>query len=289
MKPTNPEVKRPKHLSETNVRKASENSLRISIRESICFLLILLFFIVTSSCTSWGDQEKYRKLRKSVIEHYRADNNPLKLKAAIFLLDNLKDRYAIVGERYEKYVDTIKKYYQNPDTLHAKILLLREVHYQEEIVKDIDVLTPGYLIENIDRAFDAWEKAGWKDQVSFNDFCEYILPYRINNEPLENWRKEVTLDTLSKIIKDTLATFSDLVDATTYLSIEQSKIKKRFKVRWGVNSTNIPDLPYSVIDILTTGTCTNLTQYNLFGCRNVAIPIANDFTPHWGDNTSGHD
>ncbi len=284
-----PEVENRKRLAGTNKGKTCGNSSKISIREPIYFSLALLFFIVASSCTNWECQKKYRRLRKSVVEHYRADSNPLKLKAATFLLDNLKDRYAIEGERYEKYAGTIKKYCQNPDTLYARLLSIRDGHYKEKTVKDIDVLTPEYLIENIDQAFTSWGKAGWKDQVSFDDFCEYILPYRFGNEPLENWRSNTAQDTLFKIIKDTLATFTDLQEATTYLSIEQSKIKKDFKLKWGKNSTRIPDLPYSALTILTTGTCANLTRFSLFGCSALAIPVANDFTPNWGNNTSGHD
>ena len=283
-----PEVENRKRLTEMNGRKTRGNLSKISFWKPVCFSLALFIFIVASSCTDGECQKKYRRLRKSVVEHYQADSNTLKLKAAIFLLDNLKDRYAIEGERYEKYAGTIKKYCQNPDTLHARLLSIRDGHYKKEPVKDIDVLTPEYLIENIDQAFTSWGKAGWKDQVSFNDFCEYILPYRFGNEPLENWRSKTAQDTLFRVLGDTLATFSDLQEVTTWLAIEQSKIKKDFIVKWGANSTRIPDLPYSVLTILTTGTCANLTQFCLFGCSALAIPVANDFTP-MGNRSAGHD
>ena len=29
-----------------------------------------------------------------------------------------------------------------------------------------------------------------KDYCSFDEFCHYILPYRIDHEPLSNWREE---------------------------------------------------------------------------------------------------
>ena len=170
----------------------------------MCFLLPLFMFIVVASCTHRGDQGKYVKVRKSVLEHYQADSNPLKLKAATFLLDNLSDRYTITGERYVKYAKTIKKYGQNPDTLYARLLSDRNKYDKEEIVKDTDVLTPEYLIENIDRSFAAWEKAKWKDQISFENFCEYILPYRNGNESVENWRKEIEHDPFFETIRDTL-------------------------------------------------------------------------------------
>ena len=53
---------------------------------------------------------------------------------------------------------------------------------------DIETITADFLIKNIDLAFTAWEKP-WAKHVGFDDFCEFILPYRINNEPISNWRE----------------------------------------------------------------------------------------------------
>ena len=247
------------------------------------FLCILIL-----SCTETKEQKKYWELRKAVLSHYKTDTNPLKEKAARFLLDNLTGRYAIEGERYKRYSDTIKRYYLNADTLHKKLISVKNGSYGENSVKDINGLTPSYLIDNIDRAFAALDKSEWKDQVSFNDFCEYILPYRIGNEPLENWRKEICQDTVFKITGDTIFSFSDLKTAATYFIKIHSRAHKTLKLMYGENSANIPDLPYSVLNLLTTGTCANLMQISSLACRAAAIPIANDFTPHWANAALGH-
>lgn len=250
--------------------------------------LVVLCFLI-QSCNKSEEQKKYDRLRKDVLAHYKSDASPLKEKAAMFLLDNLKYRYAIEGERVKTYTDTIKRYYQSSDTLHKKLLLLRDGSYSEYKVKDIDTLTADYLIENIDRAFSALEKAGWKDQVSFNNFCEYILPYRIGNEHLENWRKEIIQDSVFTNTGDTISSFTDLRKAATWFVKGQYKSKINFNVQYGANSANIPDLPYSILNILSTGTCANLAPVGVFACRAVAIPVANDFTPHWANHTLGHD
>lgn len=192
------------------------------------FLCVLILF-----CADSEDVKRYRQLRKDVLTHYETENNPLKEKAARFLLDNLFERYAIEGDRYNRYSDTIKRYYLNADTLHKKLISVKNRYFSENIVKDIDVLTPAYLIDNIDRAFAAWDKAGWKDQVSFDDFCEYILPYRIGNEPLENWRKGISHDTIYKITGDTINSFKDIKTTTTWFTIKHSGIKKYFRSKWG--------------------------------------------------------
>ena len=56
-------------------------------------------------------------------------------------------------------------------------------------VYDCHAIKAEYLIENIDLAFAAWQKRPWRHSLSFDEFCEWILPYRIGDEPLENWRK----------------------------------------------------------------------------------------------------
>jgi hypothetical protein len=224
-----------------------------------------------------------------VLAHCKTDSNPLKEKAAIFLLDNLKDRYAVEGDRYKVYSDTIRKYYKNFWILHKMLMPLKEMSFGEVTSKDISVLSPEYLIENIDRAFAAYEKAGWKNQVGFDAFCEYVLPYRIGNEPLENWRKEIEKDSLFKITGDTIYTFTDLKVAALWFTKKHSTVKKDFWLKWGADAPRVPDLQYSILNLLSTGACSNLTQVSMFACRSIGMPIANDFTPHWANATMGHD
>ncbi|MGV8139572.1 MAG: hypothetical protein AB2L20_30705 [Mangrovibacterium sp.] len=59
-------------------------------------------------------------------------------------------------------------------------------------------MTSEYLIRNIDLAFKVWQERPWGRHISFDAFCEEILPYRVRTEPLENWREKV------------LASFADL-------------------------------------------------------------------------------
>lgn len=62
-------------------------------------------------------------------------------------------------------------------------------NYKIKNVSDVSVVSSDLLIENIDLAFEAWRRRKWSKYYSFEGFCDYVLPYRINNEPLENWRK----------------------------------------------------------------------------------------------------
>ena len=50
--------------------------------------------------------------------------------------------------------------------------------------KDIEVVDSAFLVEHIEWAFKVWKEQPWGGNVTFDDFCEYILPYRIGDEPL---------------------------------------------------------------------------------------------------------
>jgi hypothetical protein len=250
---------------------------------SILFLCLLII-----SC-SQTEEQKYNHLCEVVLNHYRKDQNPLKLKAASFLLDNMKGKYSIEGELYKVYTDTIKKYYRDPNILFKKLKLLKKYSYNMNRINDTNIITTDYLIQNIDNAFDIWEKAKWKNDVSFNDFCEFVLPYRIGREPLEDWRRKIRENSLLRSYNDTLSSFADVQSAACWLVRKQSELKKNFLLKWGGDAPNVPDLQYSILNLLSTGSCLDLTQYSLFVCRSAGIPVAHDFTPHWANDNMGHD
>lgn len=86
----------------------------------------------------------------------------------------------------------------------AEFLIENMFHYSVvdgEIKLDIRNITADYLIQNIETAFTAWEEAPWKDEVDFETFCRFVLPYRVYDEPLSNWRDTLRSEYLH-LIKD---------------------------------------------------------------------------------------
>ena len=53
------------------------------------------------------------------------------------------------------------------------------------------ISTPPILVGNIEWAFKVWREQPWGKNVSFEQFCEYVLPYRVGNEKLEPWRERL--------------------------------------------------------------------------------------------------
>jgi len=128
---------------------------------------------------------------QKVLDHFRSDS--LKYKAACFLIENMDIHYS---QTYY-WVDSLnRKVLFNeldyPDYVTSTIALeqlkkvIPGVHAMAVIIKDIDVIKSDFLIKNIEDAFDSWKD---RKELSFSDFCEYLLPYRVSVEPLQDWRK----------------------------------------------------------------------------------------------------
>ena len=122
-----------------------------------------------------------------VLNYYKDRGDTLKWKAARFLIANMKDKFAYnVPE-----LDNIRQAMIDVKTKNAIEKRWKNFPYRSlPKVYDAQVITADYLMENIELAFEAWRRYEWGKYYSFDDFCEYLLPYRIGDEPLEKWRGE---------------------------------------------------------------------------------------------------
>ncbi|MBS4766272.1 hypothetical protein KG007_08630 [Alistipes sp. kh20] len=127
---------------------------------------------------------------ESVLEHYRNTSNPQKLKAAEFLITNMPGHYSYKGELYESYKNELSGLY--PD-MKFYILHYFDNQYlsfytrtlQLEKIEDIKTLSAEYIIQHIDNKFKLKEVVPWGKDISFENFCEYVLPYRQNKESID--------------------------------------------------------------------------------------------------------
>ena len=165
-------------------------------------IIYITIIVLTSSCSpDKGNRLEYalrfaennRGELEKVLDHYY--DNPEKQAAARFLIENMPYHYG-----YESWQqDTIKQILADAvkrKSVYGNDLLIIDKkhldrwssysHYYGEKIYDSKIITADYLIENIDLSFEVWKKYPWNKHLSFDDFCEFILPYRIANEPLRN-------------------------------------------------------------------------------------------------------
>jgi hypothetical protein len=215
---------------------------------------------------------------EKVLKHY--GKNPadsLKLRAAEFLIVNMPGKYS---EYYDAPWNDVSSVFFRWTSSSNKDLLL-DVYGLDEMVKKYDVthITAHYLIDNIELAFEVWLSQPWGKDVSFDLFCEEILPYRVNTEPLENWRAKA------------LASFADLyvefVENKNITSVQACKrINSRlpnFKI-----DMDYPPMNFSQLIATNRSPCEGMAALAVFAMRALGIPVSIDFTPAWPVRNNGH-
>ena len=151
-----------------------------------CFFILLLFIIACKSETEQQLEfalqaaEENRTELEKVLKHYA--NDSLKLKAAKFLICNMPGHVSYVGQEIECYYQEAKPILLSDSLPATKVRMLEELYrkYPPGIIKkeqDVKIITADYLIHNIDRAFDDWQHGVYAQQISFEEFCEYLLPH----------------------------------------------------------------------------------------------------------------
>ena len=216
---------------------------------------------------------------KQVITHYKANlADSLKLKAAEFLILNMPGKYtesynapwediATVNMRWSSSSNKFKV----QDTYKIGSLIRQD---------DIKHITADYLISNIDLAFQVWYDKPWGKYISFDTFCEEILPYRIGTEPLESWREKV------------LASFADvnnmLKEDSTITAVEACKRVNDILPRFRMDK-DFSNMSFTQLMATTRGLCDSQSALATFVMRALGIPVTIDFTPQWNNLPTGHD
>lgn len=122
---------------------------------------------------------------EKVLRHYA--DEPEKRAAAEYLIRNMPRYYTACSADIEVMKDFMIHADKNGDIDEERFEKFgRRSPQNVTRVYDSKTLTADYLIKNIERAFDAYAKP-WNRTLPFADFCELILPYRIGDEPTEEW------------------------------------------------------------------------------------------------------
>ena len=215
---------------------------------------------------------------EKVLTHYKDD--PEKLEAAKFLIGNMPRYYSYKAVQ----IDSINRI--KAEAAHTQLV------HQEDIdewgrfpislmpkIYDAHVITSDFLIKNIDLAFQVWQTRPWNKHYSFDDFCEYILPYRIETEPLESWR-EIFYNRYMPIL-DSLYQGSDVVEACAvlgeYMRMEGYFYNTEFSY---VSSGALFALDHRI------GGCRESCDLMVYVARAVGLPVATDFY-HTSPETGG--
>ncbi|WP_163408873.1 transglutaminase domain-containing protein [Flavobacterium ajazii] len=150
------------------------------------------------------------------------------------------------------------------------------------VYKDIETIKGDYLINNLEKAFTSWHTSPLKT-TSFEDFCEYILPYRVSVEPVQNWRPAYTGK--FKWVSNQI-TEKGLNSALQYVKDDYDSW---FVNNWKEKRTEpLPRLGSLQLLFRKQGACSDIASMSVFTMRSQGIPAAVNIIPFWATATEGH-
>lgn len=261
-------------------------------------ILIGVLFSLLASCQNYSIKTENalneagdnRKELEKVLDFYKSKpEDSLKYKAAVFLIENLPYRFSrksIPG--YEKAFDSINNYPTGVTREKAFIKIFKIVPKNEsfdfsEMALDIQQLSSQFLIQNIESSFSAWNKIPQEKRASFEDFCQYILPYKTANEPLEAQVRQKLSEKYAWATQNLKAGVSlqTVVDSVT--------ADFNFRVMNDIYKFYPQTLSIYEVEKARVGKCSDGVNYLVNVFRSLGIVSAIDMVTHWGNHpTIGH-
>lgn len=221
----------------------------------------------------------------------------LKQKAKAYLMEHGPMHRARKSVSMDKYLETLRDInhrYVYPESWE-KLKNLVESNAQPvgrdwtDVVYDADMLTAGFLDRQVERAFRWWREGKYARHLSFDEFCEYLLPYRFCNEQLEDY-----FDELSAEYAPCLRELDDNVvrAGSAYWAAQRlgEEIVRRMGYHLGTMLMLEPiDLPYSVLKEMHQGMESDYVLLTAMVLRACGVPAAIDFAPwpQYADSARG--
>ncbi len=266
-------------------------------------ILYVCLCVLAFSCGRGGDERVDHALGlagdnraelQRVLDHYSDDAG--KLEAARFLISNMPGHCSMSDD------GTLRRYYVAVDSIVEAMAgrpgrelcdsidaVARRMDFSGiAVVEDATVVTSEFLIENIDRAFAQWREGQWARHLTFDEFCEYLLPYKAYEmQPLDEWRSMYAYvnDRHLAHIKE-----CDMLAYSPYFAAEflQRYMSEKYHYALTPYSPTVPVYDARVGAKLPVGDCGSYSDIGVAVSRSVGIPVATDFSPVRSNENVGH-
>ncbi len=221
-----------------------------------------------------------------VLEYFsKHESDTLHLKFAKFLIENMPGHYSWDSNELYRYRNTVDSIHPNMSSVVKKVVYSIPWHRdlienKGNKVEDIKTITSAFLINHINNAVAMWQQCSWLEGFSFEDFCEYLLPYRLGDEPLilpdstQYWWKNVKKN----------------IDASGYIPYMMDEIRNFQRELIGIaDNIYFPRLDIGPINQgIYTMDCLDVCYYDVIGFRQAGIPATIDLIPHWPYRNGRH-
>ena len=242
---------------------------------------------------------------EKVLENYsKTEADSLKLKAAKFLIANMPGHFAYDSSALKVYRPILHMYdslyqikkafprFDYSEQLNRQWLQLinrynlEENVYGKPLMEDIKNVKASYLIDQIDRAFCAWDSAKQLMDINFDTFCEYTLPYRRQiGLCIDDWREHFKKDNIKLDNRITGMPIETFVDSVL---LQYSEFRSKGLKHTGTDIVNYPYLKLSDVCISKRVLCETRCWFNSMLFSSLGLPVAIDYVPAWGNRNNNH-
>lgn len=218
--------------------------------KNILFVMsAFIFFGCTSSSekSAWYIAENAINNKVELVRfltYYKEKGNDEKYKAACYLVENMPNKFSISGN------GQMRTY-------------------------DIDIVKSDSLIQSLEYSFCLKEKNTYLKDYTFEQFCEYILPYRVANEPLQYYWKWDCVKYFGTGDSDDIITAARNINARVKLAQSPDFYKDSLK-------------SYATLMHDGYGKCDDRSALVVMALRSAGIPAAFELVPYWGSSNNGH-
>ena len=219
--------------------------------------------------------ENRAELQK-VLDYYKKETpDPLKLKAAKYLISNMVAYYSIAGktmDRLKQDIDTTFRDQPNAIKLFLYLIAARIAtdHGDYLVEYDLHKVTSDYLIKNIEYSFGIWADIKNHYDIPPEDFFEYVLPYRVNNEPLTEWK-----DSAYYYLYDFHKGKNMGLNLNNYRVYILNKVPNSYTFQLQMSQLSDSLFKQYAFD------CIDRAYFDQITGRIFGVPVAVDFVPHY--------
>ena len=266
---------------------------------------ILIFSVILLACGAAvyfslpplpSEAEGNRRNLWAVLLHYRwVDRDRQKLEAARFLIDNMPyhrgkgqlvhvpkemerwrreadSLYASVrltGMEEKDWKDSLKRLQKKRRTL-LKDSVMQEAIIDDEWFEDIQCLSYRFLVDHIDNAFRMWKRSVFARNLTFEEFKEYLLPYRsvadygfhVSGKEWQEWFGRYVPVDGTATLREAVRGYNQVANGVQ-----------------GLNGRNRREVPAGEYDFYASGKidCVDIAHYGCNILRACGLPVVVEF------------
>ena len=270
------------------------------------FSFLLLMLVITACHKTISDEERLVKILdtandkgselKKCIKHYsRNPADSLKLKASKYLIINMFGKKSsipnlrLVETLFQKidtssFINDKKKYKKVVENAVAECKSYGGSFTTSEKILDLNQINANYLINHIDAVFKIWFSRPWHSKYTFQEFCEYVLPYRFLDEELSHKPWIAHIHQKYAYLEDSIKGIGDPVKAA--MLINDHIVSRGYEHIDELKE--VPLMNIEFMDLHPKGICEHRIIRMLGIMRSFGIPVALDQGVHWTKYPKGH-